>query len=229
MVPGVSRRFHDRQDAGARLAGALDQLRDQPGVVILGMARGGVPVAAEVARALDAPLDVLVVRKLGAPGNPELALGAIAATGEHLDHGLVRATGTTSGQLEAIRRRERAELQRREASWRSGRPALPLAGRTVVVVDDGLATGSSAIAALEAVRAQAPARLILAVPVAPPDSLEVVRSHADSVVCLETPEPFGAVGAWYDDFAQTEDSDVVRHLAEADRRCAASHGAHSSP
>lgn len=210
--------FRDRREAGQRLATALQHLRGTPGLLVLGMARGGVPVAAEVAEALRAPLDVLVVRKIGSPWNPELALGALTATGEFLDGDMVASTGTTAGQLAQVVARERGELARREGLYRAGRPSKPPGGRTVIVVDDGLATGASAIAALRTIQAQHPARLVLAVPVAARESLAAVRPHADEVVCLETPSPFRAVGAWYRHFGQTSDDEVRDCLAEADSR-----------
>lgn len=217
---GSAPTYQDRQDAGRRLAAALEHLRGTPGLLILGLARGGVPVAAEVARRFGAPLDVLVVRKLGAPFNPELALGALAADGEYLDPALISATRTTPTQLEVIRRRERAELRRREAAFRAGRPARPVAGCTAVIIDDGLATGATAIAALEAVRAGGARQVILAVPVASPEGLEAVRPHADAVVCLATPPGFRAVGEWYRSFSQTHDDEVLACLADADARLA---------
>lgn len=213
--------FRDRREAGERLASALQHLRGAPGLLVLGMARGGVPVAAEVAEALRAPLDVLVVRKIGSPWNPELALGAMTAWGEFLDADMVTRTGTTTEQLAQVIGREREELLRREALYRTGRPPEPPGGRMVIIVDDGLATGASAIAALRTIRAQHPARLVLAVPVAPPESLAAVRPHADEVVCLETPSPFWAVGAWYRHFGQTSDDEVRACLALADTRQAA--------
>ena len=210
--------FRDRREAGERLASALQHLLGTPGLLVLGMTRGGVPVAAEVAEALRAPLDILVVRKIGSPRNPELALGALTAAGQFLDADMVARTGTTAEQLALVVARERGELARREGLYRAGRPAQPPGGRTIIVVDDGLATGASAIAALHTIRAQHPAHLVLAVPVAARDSLAAVRPHADEVVCLETPSPFGAVGAWYRHFGQTSDDEVRACLADADSR-----------
>ncbi|MFN2315770.1 MAG: phosphoribosyltransferase [Gemmatimonadales bacterium] len=219
--------FRDRREAGQRLANALQHLRGTPGLLVLGMARGGVPVAAEVAEALLAPLDVLVVRKIGSPRNPELALGALTAASEFLDADMVARTGTTAEELAPVVARERGELARREGLYRAGRPPEPVGGRTVIVVDDGLATGASAIAALRTIQAQHPAHLVLAVPVAPPESLAAVRPYADEVVCLETPSAFRAVGAWYRHFGQTSDDEVRACLADADNRHA-SHPAGSA-
>lgn len=206
--------YHDRRDAGRRVAAALAHLQGQPRLVILGMARGGVPVAAEVARVLGAPLDVVVVRKIGVPWNPELALGAIAAGAEYLDPTMIRITGTGEAEVRRTIAHERAELARREARYRAGRAALSLADATVVVVDDGLATGASAIAALRALRTLGPRRLIFAAPVGPGEAVAAVAREADEVVCPERPEPFVAVGHWYRDFSQTSDAEVQACLAD---------------
>jgi putative phosphoribosyl transferase len=204
--------FRDRIEAGELLARRLLQLRDQD-VVVLGLPRGGVPVAAEVARALAAPLDVIVVRKLGVPDQPELAMGAI---GEHdtrvLDERVVRMAGVSPDQLHGVEARERVELERRVRRYRAGRRPEPLAGRTAVIIDDGVATGSTAQAACQVARALGAARVVLAVPVAPTDWGDHLAPHADELVSLETPETFMAVGEWYHDFSQVSDDDVVRLL-----------------
>ena len=213
--------FVDRVDAGRRLAGRLRHLRDQD-VVVLGLPRGGVPVAFEVAEALDAPLDVIVVRKLGVPFQPELGMGAIGEDGVRIvNHELVRLARVTAAQLAGVERRERAELERRARRFRGGRPRIALAGRTAVVVDDGIATGSTARAACEVARAQGASRVVLAVPVAPPGWTERLDDAADELVCLETPEPFLAIGQWYGDFTQTADVDVVECLERHAARLAA--------
>jgi putative phosphoribosyl transferase len=205
-------RFRNRREAGARLAAALDPLRDENPVVV-GLPRGGVVVAAEVAEALDAPLDVIVVRKLGVPTQPELGMGAVGEDGVRvLTDTVLRVARVTPEQLAAVEARERAEVDRRAAAFRGGRPRVELADRTVIVVDDGIATGGTARAALEVARAHGARRVVLAVPVAPPDTLRELAPLADEVVCLESPTWFNAVGQWYDDFTQTTDADVVEIL-----------------
>jgi len=208
-------RYDDRRTAGRLLAGELAELRGRDAVV-LGLPRGGVPVAAEVARSLGAPLDVLVVRKLGVPGQPEWAFGAI---GEHgvrvLNQDVMASAGITPAALESVGAAEGAELERRVRAYRRDREAVPVTGRTAVVVDDGLATGATAEAACRVVRGQGAARVVLAVPVAPERSVARLRRVADAVVCPETPWDFGSVGAWYRDFAQVPDAEVVSLLAEA--------------
>ncbi|WP_214369179.1 phosphoribosyltransferase [Pseudonocardia sp. H11422] len=207
--------FLDRVDAGRRLATRLGALRGED-VVVLGLPRGGVPVAFEVARELDAPLDVIVVRKLGVPFQPELAMGALGEGGVRvLDRDTVRLARVGAGELAAVEERERAELQRRAARFRGGRPRIPLAGKTAVVVDDGIATGSTARAACEVARAQGAARVVLAVPVAPPGWERRLRSAADELVCVATPSPFDAIGRWYLDFSQTSDEEVLACLSRA--------------
>ncbi|MFE2629763.1 phosphoribosyltransferase family protein [Streptomyces sp. NPDC059374] len=208
-------RYDDRRTAGRLLAGELAGLRG-PGAVVLGLPRGGVPVAAEVARSLGAPLDVLVVRKLGVPGQPEWAFGAI---GEHgvrvLNQDVMASAGITSTALASVEAAERAELERRVRAYRRDRKAVPVTGRTAVVVDDGLATGATAEAACRVVRGQGAARVVLAVPVAPERSVARLRQVADAVVCPRTPGDFGSGGAWYRDFAQVPDAEVVALLAGA--------------
>jgi putative phosphoribosyl transferase len=209
-VVGVS--FRDRADAGRRL-GAAVAARDLDAPVVLALPRGGVPVAAEVARALQAPLDVILVRKLGAPGQPELAMGAIGEGGVRvLNDVVIRATAVTASQLSATEEREQRELERRAAVYRRGRAPVEIAGRTVVIVDDGLATGATARAAIAVARAQGAARVVLAVPVAPPDAVVDLAADADEIVTVETPARLWAIGAWYDDFRQTDDAEVERLL-----------------
>ncbi|MEU1772431.1 phosphoribosyltransferase family protein [Streptomyces sp. NPDC012842] len=207
--------FTDRTDAGRRLAVTLRHLgRRDP--VVLGLPRGGVPVAYEVAQALGAPLDVIVVRKLGVPYHPELGFGAIGEGGVRvISEEIVRRTGVGEKDLVAVERAEAAELVRRAHAYREGRPRLPLEGRAVVVVDDGVATGATARAACQVVRAQGAAYVVLAVPVAPPDAAARLREDADEVVCLSAPVLFSAVGEWYRDFSQTSDEEVVALLARA--------------
>jgi putative phosphoribosyl transferase len=183
--------------------------------VVLGLPRGGVPVAAPVAAALDAPLDVILVRKLGVPQQPELAMGAIGEDGVRvLNHEVLTAAAVGEDQLAAVEQAERAELEDRAVRFRQGRARVPLEGRTAIVVDDGIATGSTARAALRVARAHGAAEVVLAVPVAPPRACEAMRSEADEVICLEQPARFGAVGQFYRDFDQTTDAEVVALLAK---------------
>lgn len=207
--------FIDRCDAGRRLARRLDGFRDE-NVVVLGLPRGGVPVGFEVARALGAPLDVIVVRKLGVPYQSELALGAIGEDGIRVFNGdVVRAANVTGEELAAVEEDERAELRRRVDKFRAGRPRIPLPGRTALIVDDGLATGSTARAACRVARARGAAKVVLAVPVGAPDAIIALRDDCDEVVWLEAPSWFYAVGQWYGDFRQTSDDDVAALLARA--------------
>ena len=212
MVQMATRRFADRRDAGRQLAKRLMPFAAEDPVV-LGLVRGGVPVAYEVARMLKAPLDVLVVRKIGAPGNPEYGIGAVAEGDIRvLDYTAIRSLSVGVEELEGAIARARAEIGARVQRYRGARPALELQGRTAIVVDDGLATGGTARAALRALRARGPRRLILAVPVGAPDSVESLRPEADEVVCLLEPELFWAVGAWYEQFEPTADEEIARLL-----------------
>ena len=207
------RPYLDRTDAGIRLAGHLAAYVGRADVVVLGLPRGGVPVAAEVARALGAPLDVFCVRKLGVPGEPELAMGAIATGGVVVVNEAVVAEISAPPELVAeVAAAERAELDRRERAYRGDRPPLPLAGRTVVLVDDGLATGASMRAAVRAVRSAGPARVVVAVPVAAAETCRSLEAEADEVVCPLAPEGFRSVGGWYEDFSTTSDDEVRRCL-----------------
>jgi putative phosphoribosyl transferase len=207
-------RFRDRRSAGQLLARQLDAYAHRSDVVVLGLPRGGVPVAFEVADALDAPLDVFVVRKLGVPFQPELAMGAIASGGVMVlnDDVLTMAHITPDVVARAVSAEQR-ELVRREHLYRNGRPPLALTGKIVILVDDGLATGSTMRAAVEAVRRLQPARVIVAVPVGASESCRLLEQSADDVICLQIPVPFSAVGLWYEDFSQTSD-DEVRLLVE---------------
>jgi putative phosphoribosyl transferase len=214
-------RFKDRKEAGRQLADALSDLGGED-VVVLGLPRGGVPVAYEVAQALGAPLDVVVVRKLGVPFQPELGMGAIGEEGIRiLDHRVVRSIGAGEADIAVVERRERGELERQTQRFRRGRPRVPLQGRTAVVIDDGIATGSTARAACSVARFLGAARVVLATPVAPPTSIAELGGEADKLVCLETPRSFLAVGQWYRDFSQMSDDEVVDLL----ERAAASSGA----
>ena len=205
--------YRDRRHAGVALARHLANVKGRD-VVVLALPRGGVPVAFEVARALDAPLDVFVVRKLGLPGHPEFAMGAIASGGVRvLNDEVVRLYRVPQRAVEAIAQEERTELERRERVYRRQRPPLDVRGRTVVLVDDGLATGSTMKAAVEAARALGPARIIVAVPVGSPETCREFAAIADEIVCARAPEQFAAVGQWYDDFRQTTDEEV-RELLE---------------
>jgi putative phosphoribosyl transferase len=207
--------FTDRAEAGRRLAALLGHLSGDD-VVVLGLPRGGVPVAAQVAHALGAPLDVILVRKLGVPVQPELALGAIGEGGVRIiNPDVVEVTGVTDTEIAVVEARERAELERRARRFREGRPPEPLAGRIAVIVDDGIATGATARAACQVARAHGASRVVLAAPVAPPSVRAALATAADEVICVETPRRFLAIGEWYTDFAQTTDSEVVALLRAA--------------
>ncbi|MGW3043431.1 phosphoribosyltransferase family protein [Kitasatospora sp. NPDC001159] len=207
--------FTDRTDAGRRLAARLGHLA-APDTVVVALPRGGVPVAAEVAAALGAPLDICVIRKLGVPYQPELGMGAIGEDGVRvLNEQVIRIAGVTDDQLAAVERSERVELERRARAYRGDRPTADLRGRTVIVVDDGIATGSTAKAACRIARARGAARVVLAVPVAPPDWTDRLTEVADELVCVDTPSPFFAIGEFYADFSQTGDEEVLALLAQA--------------
>jgi putative phosphoribosyl transferase len=206
--------FRNRTEAGQILARSLQKYKDRPDVLTLGLPRGGAPVAYEVARELNAPLDVFIVRKLGVPSHEELGMGAIATGGVRILHeGIVRELGIPQEIIDLVTQREQQELERRERLYRGNRPAPAIEGRTVIIVDDGLATGSTMKAAVQAVRQQNPARVIVAVPTAPAETCEQLKQIADDVVCPLTPEPFFAVGGSYGDFSQTTDEEV-RDLIE---------------
>jgi putative phosphoribosyl transferase len=210
------RRFHDRSEAGRELAGHLERYAGRDDAVVLGLARGGMPVAYEVAQALRLPLDVFLVRKLGVPGHDELAMGAIASGGVRVMNARVtQAIGLGQDVIDALTAREQEELDRREDAYRDGGAPLPIAGLTAILVDDGLATGSSMRAAVEALRQRDAARIVVAVPTAPPDACAELERDADAIVCAHTPEPFNAVGAWYEHFDQTTDDEVRQLLAIA--------------
>jgi len=215
--------FRDRRDAGRALGQALLKHRDWQDPVVLALPRGGVPVAAEVARLLDAPLDILVVRKIGHPHHEEFAIGAIASGGVSV---MNRAADSfldevPRAEIDRIIEREQVELQRRESAYRGDQPPVPVEGREVIVVDDGLATGATMRAAVQAVRQRKPAWVTVAVPVGAHETCDALHSVADGVVCVRTPEPFYAVGAWYSEFTQTSDEEVRALLAAAARHQAA--------
>jgi len=207
-------RFRNRTDAGRQLAEKLAAYANRPDVLILALPRGGVPVAFELARAFGAPLDVFLVRKLGVPGYEELAMGAVATGGVRvLNDEIVRGLGISEHEIDAVVARELRELSRRDRLYRGDRPPSDVAGRTVILVDDGLATGATMRAAVQALRQQQPGRIVAAVPTASPDTCQVLKAEADDVICAITPEPFFAVGHWYDDFTQTTDDEVRELLA----------------
>jgi predicted phosphoribosyltransferase len=209
--------FADRREAGRRLAAALERFRSTAAVV-LGLPRGGVPVAYEIATALELPLDVYIVRKLGVPGHRELAMGAIASGGTKvIDDELIQELGIPEAAIAAVIAEEERELAARERLFATA-DRIPLEGRTVILVDDGLATGSTMRAAVRAVRQQQPAKVVVAVPVGAPSTCKALEQDADEVVCLQTPEPFSAVGLWYRRFDQTPDDEVRALLAAAHRR-----------
>jgi putative phosphoribosyl transferase len=212
----ASLRFRDRLEAGRQLAAALERYAGSPNLLVLALPRGGVPVGYQVARALNAPLDVMLVRKLGVPGHEELAMGAIAPGGIRiLSDEVVAAFAVTERDIATIAAQEQDELDRREEAYRDGRPLPIIRDRTVVLVDDGLATGSTMRAAALAIRAQEPAHLAVAVPVAPAETCAALERDADEVICLISPEPFFAVGNWYEDFAQVNDDEVHQLLERA--------------
>ena len=208
--------FQNRTEAGKLLALRLKPLIHDPNAIVLALPRGGVPVGFEVAQMLEADLDIFLVRKLGVPGHEELAMGAIASGGVRvLNYTLIEQLGLPADVIDRITRHEREEIERRERLYREGRSALPVDGRTIILVDDGLATGATMLAATRALRTQRPKTIMVAVPVASYDACEEFRRHVDTIVCGETPEPFYAVGAWYEDFSQTSDAEVRALLERA--------------
>jgi putative phosphoribosyl transferase len=210
--------FQDRHEAGKRLAEHLTDYAHRPDVIVLALPRGGVPVAFEVAQAHHAPLDVFLVRKLGVPGQEELAMGAVA-TGHvrYLNQKVVSEFNVTPEDIEAVTQAEMRELERRENLYRDDRPAPEVNGKTVILVDDGLATGASMYAAVMALRQRDPAQIVVAVPIASPETCDAFRDVVDDIVCAVTPEPFYAVGLWYRDFSQTTDEEVRDLLARAEK------------
>ncbi|HTU20566.1 MAG TPA: phosphoribosyltransferase [Gemmataceae bacterium] len=216
--------FRDRAEAGRVLAGKLDSYANRPDVLVLALPRGGVPVAYEVARALHAPLDVFLVRKLGLPGQEELAMGAIATGGTRvLNEEVVGELNIPEEVIDMVAAEEQQELNRREHEYRDGRPPPAVRGRTILLIDDGLATGTTMRAAVAALRQQGPARIVVAVPVGAVDTCAEFQQEADEVICARTPEPFRAVGLWYDDFTQTRDEEVRDLLARAAKELAPAH------
>jgi predicted phosphoribosyltransferase len=220
MVEGS--RFAGRRHAGRELALLLSRYAHRQDVVVLGLPRGGMPVAFEVAQALGAPLDVFLVRKLGVPGHEELAMGAIASGGVTvLNHDVIEAVGISRPEIDGVAARERAELERHELSYREGRPALDVRGRVGILVDDGLATGATMRAAISALRNRAAGSTVVAVPTAPRETCAALQAEADEVICAMTPDPFMAVGLWYRDFSPTADEEVRSLLARANAAAAA--------
>ncbi len=209
--------FADRTDAGRRLAQELSEYEDREDTVVLGLPRGGVPVAFEVTRKLEAPLDVFVVRKLGVPGNPELAMGAIASGGVRVvNEEVVSSTRISDQQIERVSQEEREKLERREQTYRGARPGLSLEGKVVLLVDDGLATGATMRAAINALREHRPREIVVAVPTGPAETCSELEGMVDEVICLTTPSPFFGVGGSYQDFSQTTDEEVRDLLERAD-------------
>lgn len=217
MRPDTS--FRDRADAGRALAAALAAWREQADVLVLALPRGGVPVAYEVASALALRLDLMLVRKLGTPGHKEMAMGAIASGGVRvLNDDLIRGLYIAPAAIDAVAQQEVLELRRRDLTYRGKRPAPAVTGQRVILVDDGLATGATMRAAIAAARLQSPAHIAVAVPVAPVETLAMLRPLVDQLICLLTPAPFFSVGQWYRDFAQTTDEEVKTLLSKAWRR-----------
>jgi predicted phosphoribosyltransferase len=209
-------RFKNRSEAGRLLAGALDHYRDRPEALVLALPRGGVPVGYEIAKVLNLPLDVFIVRKLGVPGEEELAMGAIASGGVRaLNQAVIEQLNIPESVIDAVSNREAHEVERREQLYRDDKPPIDVSSRIVILVDDGLATGSTMKAAVAALRRQHPAKIIVAVPTAPPDACDELRPNADEVVCAVTPEPFFSVGLWYEHFEQTTDAEVSELLRRA--------------
>jgi putative phosphoribosyl transferase len=214
----TSKRFANRIQAGELLAKRLTAYVRHPEAVVLALPRGGVPVAYSIAKELDVPLDILIVRKLGLPGHEEFAIGAIASGGLYvLQTDTVARLGISMPVVEAIAKRELQEIERREKLYRTGRPALPLQERIVILVDDGLATGATMLIAINVVNKERPARVVIAVPVAAPETYLELGSKVDEIICLSMPDPFYAVGLWYEDFAQTSDVEVKNLLEEHER------------
>jgi putative phosphoribosyl transferase len=208
--------FRDRIEAGRMLGQRLKGVLREPNPIVLALPRGGVPVGFEAAQALHADLDVFLVRKLGVPGQEELAMGAIASGGVRvLNQALIAQLGIPQSVVDRVTLQEEREIERRERLYREGRPALPVAGRAVILVDDGLATGATMLAAARALSAQRPKKTIVAVPVASREACEEFRQHVAETICLATPEPFHAVGVWYEDFSQTSDAEVREWLERA--------------
>jgi len=209
-------RFRNRSEAGQLLARALEQYKNRPDVLVLALPRGGVPVGYEVAKALNAPLDVFIVRKLGVPGHEELAMGAIATGGTRvLSSPVIEQLNIPPSVIDRVASREEEEIRRREYLYRGNNPAPNISNKIVILVDDGLATGSTMKAAISALRRQNPKKIVVAVPTAPADTCEELRGEADEVICAATPEPFYAVGLWYEDFAQTTDDEVKKLMRRA--------------
>lgn len=219
MDPNVQPLFRDRSDAGRVLAGRLSGYAGRPDLIVLALPRGGVPVANEVARALGTPLDVFLVRKLGLPGHEELAMGAIASGGIRLiNEDVVHTYRVSDEAIEAVTRVELEELKRRERIYRDNRPLPPIQDRTIILVDDGLATGATMRVAVLALREESPASIVVAVPVAAAETCDEFQTIVDDVVCAETPSPFYAVGLWYEDFSQTTDEEVHELLTANAKR-----------
>lgn len=224
----MSARYRDRTDAGQQLAGRLLKYTDRPDLIVLALPRGGVPVGFEVAVALRSPLDVFIVRKLGLPDHAEVGMGAIATGGVRiLDERVVRAYGVTEAEIAEVTEIEQRELERRERRYRGDREPPDVGGRCVILVDDGLATGSTMLAAVTALRKEQAGRIVVAVPIAPPETCDAFRDVVDDIVCVMTPEPFYAVGLWYEDFTQTTDDEVHELLDRAAREIG--HDAHAHP
>ena len=211
--------FKDRRGAGRKLAQKLKDYAGRKDRIVLALPRGGVPVAYEVAKALNVPMDIFIVRKLGWPGHEEMAIGAIASGGVRvLNQDIVQYLNIPEALIDAVAQRELRELERREHAYRGDRPPLDVKNRTVIIIDDGLATGASMRAAVAGVRAHQPARIVIAVPTAAPETCESLKHEVDEVICATTPEPFYGVGRWYEDFSQTTDEEVRTLLQEANRQ-----------
>jgi putative phosphoribosyl transferase len=219
MEASLMLRFRSRRFAGVLLAEELNRYAAADGVIVLALPRGGVPVGYEIARTLHLPLDVFQVRKLGVPGHEELAMGAIGSGGgRYLNREVIDSLHISQAEIESVARRESAELERRERLYRDSRPRKDVVGKTVILADDGVATGSSMFAAIETLRSERVARIVVAIPVGPVETCERLRELADELVCLQMPEPFYAVGTWYERFNQVEDDEVRALLRDAEER-----------
>lgn len=214
----MNKLFKDRTDAGKQLAAALSQYTDKENTIVLALPRGGVPIGYEVAKALHLPLDVFLVRKLGLPWQPELAMGAIALGGIIVyNQDVLSQVDLTQSDIDTVIQKEQKILDERNNKYRSGKAPLQVTGKTIILVDDGIATGATTRAAIKALKQEEPKKLVVAIPLAPPDTYQTICDESDEVICLEKPDPFYAIGAWYEHFDQTSDEEVIELLSKIDK------------